>query len=108
MKVIRGWCSVDVSMRGEKFRYICAHLEEETAPEIQMLQAIELIEGPGHVCLPVILSGISTPILQRNGVKTYDAFGAADSMMPGGTAPSDLAGGLTRHHDEFSLTRASR
>lgn len=103
VKVIRGWCSVDVSMRGEKFRYICAHLEEETVPEIQMLQAIELIEGPANVCLPVILSGdFNADPLQRNGVKTYDAFGAAgfdDAWAE--LHPSDLAGGLTWGHDEF-------
>ena len=103
VKVPRGWCSVDVFIRGEKLRYICAHLEEETVPQIQMLQAIELLDGPANVCLPVILSGdFNADVLHRNGVKTYDAFVAAgfdDAWAE--LHKANPAGGLTWGHDEF-------
>jgi len=101
--VPRGWCSVDVFIRGEKFRYVCAHLEEETVPQIQMLQAIELIEGLANVGLPVILSGdFNADPLHRNGVETYDAFVAAgfdDAWAE--LHKANPAGGLTWGHDEF-------
>ena len=42
----RGWCSVDVSIRGRNFRVINAHLEENTAAPIQIAQAEELLVGP--------------------------------------------------------------
>jgi endonuclease/exonuclease/phosphatase family metal-dependent hydrolase len=103
VSVPRGWCSVDVFVRGERFRYICAHLEEETVPQLQMLQAIELIDGPANVCLPVIISGdFNADPLHRNGVETYDAFVAAgfdDAWAELHNA--NLAGGLTWGHDEF-------
>src|SRR5439155_1730547 len=44
--VLRGGCSVDVFVRGEQFRYICTHLEEETVPQIQLRQAQEVLSGP--------------------------------------------------------------
>jgi endonuclease/exonuclease/phosphatase family metal-dependent hydrolase len=103
VSVPRGWCSVDVFMRGEKFRYVCAHLEEETVPQIQMLQAIELIDGLANIGLPVILSGdFNADPLHRNGVETYDAFVAAgfdDAWAE--LHKADPAGGLTWGHDEF-------
>ncbi|MFO1513023.1 MAG: endonuclease/exonuclease/phosphatase family protein [Verrucomicrobiota bacterium] len=103
LSVWRGWCSVDVFVRGEKLRYICAHLEEETSPEVQMFQAVELIDGPANVCLPVILSGdFNADPLKRNGVETYEAFAAAgfDDAW-GALNESHPAGGLTWGHDEF-------
>ncbi|HRT09834.1 MAG TPA: hypothetical protein P5233_15745, partial [Candidatus Paceibacterota bacterium] len=39
----RGWCSVDVFTRGERFRVICAHPHDESAPEIQREEVIELV-----------------------------------------------------------------
>lgn len=103
LQVPRGWCSVDVFIRGEKFRYICAHLEEETQPEIQGNQAVELIDGPANVRLPVIISGdFNADPLHRNGVETYDAFVAAgfdDAWAE--LHKANPAGGLTWGHDEF-------
>jgi endonuclease/exonuclease/phosphatase family metal-dependent hydrolase len=103
LSVPRGWCSVDVTLRGEKFRYLCAHLKEETQPEIQMGQAIEWIEGPANVRMPVILSGdFNADVLHRNGVETYDAFVAAgfdDAWAE--LHKGNPAGGLTWGHDEF-------
>lgn len=103
VKVPRGWCSVDVFLRGEKFRYICAHLEQENVPQLQMLQAIELIDGPANVRMPVILSGdFNADPLHRNGVETYDAFVAAgfdDAWAE--LHKANPSGGLTWGHDEF-------
>ena len=103
LSVLRGWCSVDLFVRGEQFRYICTHLEEETVPQIQLLQAQELLSGPARINLPVILAGdFNADTLHRNGTQTYDALIAA-GFTDAWTAlhPADLAGGLTWGHDEF-------
>jgi hypothetical protein len=55
--LLRGWCSVDVFMRGRTFCFINAHLEENTAPLVQAAQAQELLAGPVNTPLPVILVG---------------------------------------------------
>jgi endonuclease/exonuclease/phosphatase (EEP) superfamily protein YafD len=72
-------------------------------PQLQMLQAIELIDGPANVCLPVILSGdFNADPLHRNGVETYDAFVAAGFDDAWAVLhPGNPAGGLTWGHDEF-------
>lgn len=90
-------------MRGEKFRYVCAHIEEETSPEIQLLQAVELMDSLDNVCLPVILSGdFNSDPLHRTGTETYDVFGAAGFDDAWGVLnESNPAGGLTWGHDEF-------
>ncbi len=90
-------------IRGERFRYICTHLEEETAPQLQLLQAEELLSGPANVNLPVIIAGdFNADPLHRNATQTYDAFIAAgfgDAWAA--SHPAALAGGLTWGHDEF-------
>ncbi len=99
----RGWCSVDAVIRGERFRYICTHLEEETAPQIQLLQGQELLSGPASSTLPVILAGdFNADALRRNGTQTYDALIAAGFTDAWGALhPDDPAGGLTWGHDEL-------
>jgi len=101
--VLRGWCSVDVFIRGENLRYVCAHLEEETAPQIQMGQAVELLASLADVGRPVILSGdFNADPLQRNGVATYDAFAAAGFDDAWGVVnAANPTGGLTWGHDEL-------
>ncbi len=103
LSVLRGWCSVDVFVRGERFRYICTHLEEATVPQIQLRQALELLSGPAQVKLPVILAGdFNADTLHRNGTQTYDALIAAGFTDAWAALhPADLAGGLTWGHDEF-------
>lgn len=103
VKVPRGWCSVDVFIRGEKFRYVCAHLEVETVPQIQMLQAVELMDILANVNVPVILSGdFNSDPLYRTGTQTYDVFGSAGFADAWGTLnEANPAGGLTWGHDEF-------
>ena len=103
LSVWRGWCSVDVFVRGQNFRYLNAHLEEETVPQLQLLQALELLNGPAKVKLPVVLAGdFNADALGRTGTQTYDAIIAAgfkDAWAV--THPGDPAGGLTWGHDEF-------
>jgi len=103
LSVRRGWCSVDAFIRGQDLRFICTHLEEETAPQIQLLQAQELLNGPANVKLPVVLGGdFNADPLQRNGTQTCDALFAAGFKDAWAiTHPADPAGGLTWGHDEF-------
>ena len=103
LTVKRGWCSVDVFKRGKLFRYINAHLEEETAPPIQMAQALEVINGPANTKLPVVWCGdFNADPLQRTGTATYDAIRTAGFQESWAAMhPADLAGGLTWGHDEW-------
>jgi hypothetical protein len=97
----RGWCSVDVSVRGRDFRCICAHLEEETAPQIQELQAEELLNGPANTTLPVMILGdFNTDPFGRDGSYAYDVFPAAGFSDAWAVMhPDNLTGGLTWGHD---------
>lgn len=100
LSVYRGWCSVDVSSRGETFRYLCTHLEEETVPAIQLAQAQELL-GSLDPHTPVVLVGdFNADPLHRNGTVTYDEFTQA-GFKDAWTAlhPHNPAGGLTWGHD---------
>jgi len=101
ISVLRGWCSVDVFTRGERFRYICTHLEEESEPQIQMAQAEELLAGPANTALAVIMAGdFNADPLQRNGTTTYDLFGEAGFQDAWAVLnPGDPEGGLTWGHD---------
>jgi len=102
LSVPRGWCSVDVILRGQVFRYICTHLEEETAPQLQILQAKELLEGPARSNLPVIIGGdFNSDPLHRDGSLAYDVFAAHFKDAWTLVHPADFAGGLTWGHDEF-------
>lgn len=105
LQLTRGWCSVDVFTRGENFRYICTHLEEEIAPQIQVLQAQELLDGPAKTHLPVIVVGdFNSDPLNRDGSGGF----AHDTLTTAGFRdtwavlhPFHPAGGLTWGHDEF-------
>ena len=103
LTVQRGWCSVDLIIRGQPARFICSHLEEETVPQIQLLQAQELLNGPSDVNIPVILAGdFNADTLNRNATQTYAALIAAgfvDAWLS--IHPGDLAAGLTWGHDEL-------
>ncbi|HUK93438.1 MAG TPA: endonuclease/exonuclease/phosphatase family protein [Gaiellaceae bacterium] len=52
----RGWVSVDVKTRGEKFRFITTHLEAYS-PLVRNPQAAELLAGPASTSLPVVVVG---------------------------------------------------
>ena len=105
--LLRGWCSVDVSSHGETFRYVCAHLEEETAPQIQMAQVQELLAGLAHTNLPVVLVGDfnSDPLHRDRPAADPTAYplvlaaGFRDSWAL--LNPRHPAAGLTWGHDEY-------
>lgn len=101
--LLRGWSSVDVFTRGETFRFICVHLEEETAPQLQVLQAEELLAGPAASKMPVVIAGdFNADPLHRDGSVAFDTFRAA-GFTDTWTAlnPKDATGGLTWGHDEL-------
>ncbi len=105
--VTRGWCSIDVFTRGEVLRYVCAHLEEETSPDIQVAQAQELLAGPVNTRLPVILVGDfnadplhrDRPAADPSAYPLIVAAGFRDSWAA--VHPFNPTGGLTWGHDEF-------
>jgi endonuclease/exonuclease/phosphatase family metal-dependent hydrolase len=100
LSLYRGWCSVDVSSRGETFRYVCTHLEEETVPAIQMAQAQELLGSLDHNTPVVLVGDLNADPLHRNGTTTYDALIQA-GFKDAWTAlhPHNPVGGLTWGHD---------
>lgn len=104
-----GWCSVDVFVRGQNFRYICAHLTEETAPEIQVLEAQELLAGPANVALPVMIVGdFNADPFGRDGSIAYGLFPAAGFSDAWAVLhPNIAADGLTWGHDEFLANPAA-
>jgi hypothetical protein len=53
--VHRAWASVDVTFHGTNFRYIAAHLEAFD-PTIQAAQGNELLSGPAHTSMPVVIA----------------------------------------------------
>ncbi|HEV2391086.1 MAG TPA: endonuclease/exonuclease/phosphatase family protein [Verrucomicrobiae bacterium] len=101
LSVYRGWCSVDAFVRGERFRCICTHLEDNSSPAIQEAQGLELLAGPAHLGGPVVIAGdLNADPLDRTETSTYHPFIAAgfkDSWLT--LNPSDPAGGLTWGHD---------
>ena len=103
LSIERGWCSVDVFVRGQVFRYICTHLEEETIPQLQVLQVQDLLAGPAKTSLPVILVGdFNTDPLHRDGSVAYDTVvdgGFSDTWAKLNSA--NPTGGLTWGHDEL-------
>jgi endonuclease/exonuclease/phosphatase family metal-dependent hydrolase len=52
----RGWASVDVKVRGDRFRFVSTHLEAFT-PLIRNPQAAELLNGPAATDLPLVVVG---------------------------------------------------
>jgi endonuclease/exonuclease/phosphatase family metal-dependent hydrolase len=54
--VPRGWIAVDAKLRGKPYRLVDTHLESINYP-IQVMQAIELVNGPTLAPVPVVLAG---------------------------------------------------
>ena len=55
--LLRGWCSLDVIVRGKSVRIVNAHLEDQYLDLIQFFQADELLTGQLQTSLPVIALG---------------------------------------------------
>jgi endonuclease/exonuclease/phosphatase family metal-dependent hydrolase len=54
--ILRGWVSVDATIRGRTVRVIATHLESLFQP-VQVAQALELSSGPANTSLPVVVAG---------------------------------------------------
>jgi endonuclease/exonuclease/phosphatase family metal-dependent hydrolase len=99
LEVTRGWCSVDVFVRGRRFRVVDTHLEEELFPEVRDAQAAELLAGPAGTDLPLFVCGDCNSDPNDGDVSgTYDLLVAGGLQDPwpevNGTDP-----GLTWGHD---------
>lgn len=57
VNLVRGWCAVDVMVRGKLVRIVNMHLEEEYLDLIQSFQADELLAGQLQTSSPVIALG---------------------------------------------------
>jgi endonuclease/exonuclease/phosphatase family metal-dependent hydrolase len=101
LAVTRGWCAVDATARGQTFRFICTHLEDDKSPDIQRLQAQELLDGPAKSAWPVVLVGdFNADPLHRNGTTTHDQFSQAGFRDTWNALhPASPRGGLTWGHD---------
>jgi endonuclease/exonuclease/phosphatase family metal-dependent hydrolase len=76
--ILRGWTSVDLSIRGKAVRVINTHLDgdcSDVAPAIQLAQAQEILQGPVQDAkdknLPVILLGDLNSKADGTGTQTY-------------------------------------
>lgn len=97
--LLRGWGSVDVTLRGQTFRFINTHLEPEgTFSALQVAQGNELLGGPADTSLPVILVGDFNSRADGLGTPTYgnligagfeDAWSATHPGEPGNTFGHD-------------------
>jgi hypothetical protein len=107
------WQSIDVKLRGKRFRFITTHLDA-LAPGgvVSGPQAQELLAGPAKTSLPVILSGDMNSGLTSSPA-AYEAFlagGLTDSWTAAGLgapplscchlAPNDLASDPTATYTE--------
>jgi endonuclease/exonuclease/phosphatase family metal-dependent hydrolase len=93
LTISRGWASVDVTVRGKTFRFLTTHLEA-FSPEIQVIQANELLAGPGNISLPLIFAGDFNSNANAFDTATYgnlidagfvDAWSQIDPLDPGYT-----------------------
>lgn len=82
------WQSIDVKLRGKSFRFITTHLDA-LAPggAVSGPQAQELLAGPAHTSLPVVLSGDMNSGLTSSPA-AYEAF------VAGGLSDTWTAAGL--------------
>jgi endonuclease/exonuclease/phosphatase family metal-dependent hydrolase len=91
----RGWSSIDVTVKGQSFRFVTTHLDIEAFPPIQAAQAAELVQTAGNTHLPIIYAGdFNTPandpsspafptyeVMLGSGVQ--DVWPAANPFDPG-------------------------
>jgi endonuclease/exonuclease/phosphatase family metal-dependent hydrolase len=111
--ILRGWTSVDLSVRGKAVRLINTHLDGDcmdppvSNPNIQLAQAREILQGPVKEArdqgLPVILLGDLNSKADGSGTQTYAELlkpkvGFVDAWTEGGSGK-----GLTCCQDDFLL-----
>jgi endonuclease/exonuclease/phosphatase family metal-dependent hydrolase len=109
--VLRSWCSVDVQVRGRRFRFINAHLEQNLPPplpDIQAIQAAELLgrSGPANTTLPVILAGdFNSDAYGKYGPAVYSLLTRQGGLTDSWSDARSGELGLTWGHDEFLSDR---
>jgi endonuclease/exonuclease/phosphatase family metal-dependent hydrolase len=105
LNVLRGWCSIDVQMRGRWFRVINTHLEDQLPAfleDVQGLQAAELLALPANVNAPVILLGDFNSDAHGNyGPTVYPLLTGAGRFIDAWNEARPNDPGLTWGHDEF-------
>jgi endonuclease/exonuclease/phosphatase family metal-dependent hydrolase len=103
--VQRGWCSIDVQMRGRSFRVINTHLEEQLPPgfpNIQGFQAAELLAVPANVDAPVVLVGDFNSDANGNySPATYALLTGPGQFSDAWSEANPNQPGLTWGHDQF-------
>jgi endonuclease/exonuclease/phosphatase family metal-dependent hydrolase len=71
LRIPRSWIAVDAMLGDRKFRFIETHIES-LDEAVQVAQSKELIAGPAHTELPVILLGdFNTNANRQSGVPDY-------------------------------------
>jgi endonuclease/exonuclease/phosphatase family metal-dependent hydrolase len=102
---LRGWCSIDLQVRGRTFRVINTHLEEAlppSLPDIQTIQAYELLLGPAKTELPVILAGdFNSDAYGNYGASVYQLLTSVGGFSDAWSVARPGEPGLTWGHDEL-------
>jgi endonuclease/exonuclease/phosphatase family metal-dependent hydrolase len=123
LSILRGWTSVELKVAGKRVRIVNTHLEvgggNPIFPNVQMLQADELLAGPLRTNLPTVLLGDLNSPADGSGTTTYqkmvgggfrDAWSSTHPGDPGFTCcHNETLTNPTSQHDEridFVLTDA--
>ena len=105
VNVLRGWCSIDVDVRGRTVRIVNTHLEDALPaplPDIQAFQAAELLAGPARTSLPVILAGdFNSDAYGNYGPTVYPLLTTIAGFTDAWSVARPRAAGFTWGHDEF-------
>jgi len=106
IKLLRGWGSVDVTLRGQTFRFINTHLEQEgPLNAIQVAQGNEILNGPANTSLPVILVGDFNSRADGTGTPTYsNLIGAGFKDAWSATHPRELGNTWGHEADLLNTT----
>lgn len=101
LSIYHGWCSVDVFTRGERFRVICSHPQDESLPDVEKAELMELLNDVANANMPVMVIGdLNTDPFGRNGTDSYGVVATAGFKDTWAVLhPDNLTGGLTFGHD---------
>jgi endonuclease/exonuclease/phosphatase family metal-dependent hydrolase len=104
VKVLRGWCSIDVQMRGRTFRVLNTHLEDQLPPflpDIQGFQAAELLAGPAAVSPVILVGDFNSDANGKYSPNVYALLTGAAHFTDAWSETHPSEPGLTWGHDEF-------
>jgi endonuclease/exonuclease/phosphatase family metal-dependent hydrolase len=117
----RGWNRVDVTLEGQPFHIVNAHLEtDETGPTVQEAQASELIGMLSNTTVPTVLMGdlnalpdaastATYPILLNAGFEDAQMSSMARGFLPGYTCcfVGDLRSGSLYERIDYIMARGT-